>query len=64
MAGLLRSLIKGEWARAVERVRVLRHRQQDPFDAYEWLDSLHLYCRMKPYYFFLVAAGRRGWIRI
>ncbi|HTI08232.1 MAG TPA: polysaccharide deacetylase family protein, partial [Puia sp.] len=60
MAGLLRSLIKGEWARLVERVRVLRRRQQDPFDAYEWLDSLHLYCRMKAYYFFLVAGRPQG----
>lgn len=60
MAGLLRSLIKGEWTRLVERVRVLRRRQQDPFDAYEWLDSLHLYCRMKAYYFFLVAGRPQG----
>ncbi|MES1160706.1 MAG: hypothetical protein ABUM51_08115 [Bacteroidota bacterium] len=60
MAGLLRSLIKGEWAMAAERVRVLRRRQKDPFDAYEWLDSIHLYCRMKAYYFFLVAGRPKG----
>ncbi len=27
-----------------ERMNVLRGLQQDPFDVYEWLDSLHLYC--------------------
>ena len=32
---------------------------QDPFDVYEWLDSLHLYCRMRPYYFILAAARAR-----
>ena len=31
-----------------------------PFDAYEWLDSLHLYCRMRAYYFFLVAGRQKG----
>jgi len=60
MAGLLRSLIKGEWGQVAERLRVLRGRQKDPFDAYEWLDSLHLYCRMRAYYFFLVADRPRG----
>lgn len=39
---------------------VLSGREPDPYDVYEWLDSLHLYCRMKPYYFFLVAARRHG----
>jgi len=59
-AGLLRSLLKGEWRAARDRLRVLRGQQQDPFDAYEWLDSLHLYCRMRAYYFFLVAATQKG----
>jgi hypothetical protein len=60
MAGFVRSALKGEWGRVGERFRVLQQRQQDPFDAYEWLDSLHLYCRMKAYYFFLVAERHRG----
>jgi hypothetical protein len=59
-AGLLRSVARGEWGLAAERIRVLRGRQTDPFDAYEWLDSLHLYCRMRACYFFLVAARQRG----
>lgn len=58
--GLVRSVLKGRWPLVKERVEVLRGRQQDPFDAYEWLDSLHLYCRVKAYYFFLVASRQKG----
>jgi uncharacterized protein DUF7033 len=58
--GLLRSVVTGEWAAVKERLNVLRGRQPDPYDAYEWLDALHLYCRVKPYYFFLVARKRKG----
>lgn len=55
IGGTLRSLWKGEWKPAVERWQVLSGRRKDPFDCYEWLDALHLYCRLKPHYFFLVA---------
>jgi hypothetical protein len=60
LGGLLRSLSKGQWREIHRRVNVLRGRLRDPFDAYEWLDSLHLYCRLKPYYFFLAAARQKG----
>jgi hypothetical protein len=53
--GTLRSILKGEWRLAFERWQVLAGIKKDPFDCYEWLDALHLYCRLKPYYFFLVA---------
>jgi hypothetical protein len=58
--GLLRSIGKSDWSGVKERLDVLRGRRQDPYDAYEWLDALHLYCRMRPYYFFLVARKRKG----
>jgi hypothetical protein len=58
--GLLKSLARGEWSAIKERLNVLRGRRQDPYDAYEVLDALHLYCRMRPYYFFLVAGKRKG----
>lgn len=58
--GLLRSVVYGEWPAVKERLNVLRGLRQDPYDAYEWLDALHLYCRMRPYYFFLVARRRKG----
>jgi hypothetical protein len=60
VGGLLRSASNGKWGAVKERIGVLRGRRQDPFDAYEWLDYLHLYCRMKAYYFFLVAGKQHG----
>lgn len=60
LGGALRSMAKGEWRSLWDRIGVLRGRLRDPFDAYEWLDSLHLYCRLRPYYFFLVAARYSG----
>ena len=60
LGGALKSIVKGEWQAFWNRTRVLQRRLRDPFDAYEWLDSLHLYCRLRPYYFFLVASRRRG----
>jgi hypothetical protein len=54
IGGTVRSLWKGEWSLVVERWQVLLGLRDDPFDCYEWLDALHLYCRLKPYYFFLV----------
>jgi hypothetical protein len=58
--GALKSFAKGEWQLFWDRIAVLRRRLPDPFDPYEWLDSLHLYCRLRPYYFFLVAARCKG----
>jgi hypothetical protein len=54
IGGTLRSMWKGEWSLVAERWAVLMGFRKDPFDCYEWLDALHLYCRLKPYYFFLV----------
>jgi uncharacterized protein DUF7033 len=59
--GLWKSMVAGDWKLLKERVNVLRKKQRDPYDAYEWLDSLHLYCRVKPYYFFLVAKEQKGY---
>ena len=59
-AGLLKSVVNGGWRSVSQRIKVLRGKRPDPFDAYEWLDSLHLYCRLRPYYFFLVASRQIG----
>lgn len=56
IGGFARSLLNGDWSSASDRVDVLRKKKKDPYDCYEWLDALHLYCRLKPYYFFLVAS--------
>jgi hypothetical protein len=53
--GFGRSMLKGRWKEVNERWQVLRGKKKDPFDCFEWLDALHLYCRLKPYFFFLVA---------
>jgi len=60
IGGLLRSLWQRDWAGAKRRYRVWKGKEKDPYDAYEWLDGLHLYCRSKPIYFFLVAQEQKG----
>jgi hypothetical protein len=60
LGGAVKALLQGQWRSVRERIAVLRGKRTDPFDAYEWLDSLHLYCRIRPYYFFLVAARQKG----
>jgi len=53
--GLVRSLVKGEWAIVNKRLRVIRGKTNDPYDAYEWMDKLHEKNNLKPLYFFHVA---------
>jgi hypothetical protein len=55
VGGLMKSAVNGKWSLVRDRVNVLLGKKKDPYDCYEWLDALHLYCRLKPYYFFLVA---------
>lgn len=45
----------GKWKSMVHRLRVIRGKRQDPFDAYEWMDGLHQRNHLAPFYFFLVA---------
>ena len=61
LGGFARSLIKGDWAAIATRWQVLSGGQKDPFDCFEWLDAWHLYCRLRPYYFFLVAKKQIGY---
>ncbi|OQP66044.1 hypothetical protein A3860_15780 [Niastella vici] len=55
LGGFVNSICKGEWARVKERWLVLKGKKRDPYDCFEWLDAWHLYCRLKPYFFFLTA---------
>lgn len=59
--GLARSVLFGRWGELKDRILVLMKKKKDPFDAYEWLDSLHLYCRTRAYYFFLLAKDQKGY---
>jgi hypothetical protein len=61
VGGTIRSILNGKKEQASQRVRVLQGKERDPYDAYEWLDALHLYCRVKPIYFFLVAQQQEGY---
>lgn len=56
--GILKSIVRGSWPETRQRWKVLTGAEADPFDCYEWLDALHLYCRIRPIYFFLVARRR------
>jgi hypothetical protein len=60
LGGFLRSIVKGQWQYFLDRWDVLFNKKKDPFDSYEWLDSLHLYCRTRAYYFFLLAKNQVG----
>lgn len=40
---------------SAERLKVLSGSQQDPFDAYDWMDTLHKKHKLQPVYFFLAA---------
>lgn len=61
MGGFARSIKNGNWQQVKQRWEVVRGKSKDPFDCFEWLDALHLYCRLKPYYFFLVAKKQIGY---
>ena len=60
LGGFYKSLVKGKWSELLDRWDVLFNKKKDPFDSYEWLDSLHLYCRTRAYYFFLMAEKQKG----
>jgi hypothetical protein len=63
MGGFARSIKEGNWPQVKERWNVLVNKKTDPYDSYEWLDALHLYCKIKPIYFFLVAQKWQGYDR-
>ena len=55
VGGLARSVVSGQWSMVGERVKVLRNKKVDPYDAYEWMNKLHEANNLKPIYFFHVA---------
>lgn len=63
LGGFLQSIKQGNWRQIRDRWNVLNNNHQDPYDSYEWLDALHLYCKIKPIYFFLVAQKCQGYDR-
>lgn len=63
MGQLAREVVGGEFRMAQRRLRVLRGREKDPYDIYEWLDALHLRYGLKAYYFFPLARKVQGYDR-
>jgi len=61
VGGFIRDFLAGNWHQISDRWQVLRGQKHDPYDCFEWLDALHLYCRLKPNYFFLVAKKQIGY---
>ena len=60
VGGFFKDLIKADSIAVIERLQVLEGVQQDPYDIYEWLNLLHESLQLKPIYFFLIAAKRKG----
>ncbi|HYM95574.1 MAG TPA: polysaccharide deacetylase family protein [Chitinophagaceae bacterium] len=54
--GTAKQLINGKWNLLKERFSVLKNKKQDPYDSYQWMDELHEKYKLKPTYFFHVAA--------
>ena len=52
---ILKLFFAGRWRLLSQRIKVLRKKIQDPFDAYHWMEELHKQQNLNPIYFFLVA---------
>lgn len=55
IGGFFRDALKGQWWYVKKRWQVLRKKEQDPFDTYEWLNELHKEKGLRPVYFFPLA---------
>ncbi len=60
-AGFIRDAAKGRWNEVRKRWQVLRLKESDPFDSYDWMNTLHASRRLPACYFFLVAARKKGY---
>ena len=56
--GVVRSLLKGEWSAINERKAVRKGAAPDPYNSYDYLDSLHQQYRLQPLYFIHVGQKR------
>jgi hypothetical protein len=55
VGGFVKSIVKGRFVEAFQRIKVLFGFEKDPYEVYQWLDALHLKYQLKPVYFFLLA---------
>jgi hypothetical protein len=56
--GIAKLFLTGKWRSMIHRIRVIRGRMPDPYDAYDWMDDLHQQNGLEPIYFLLVAEQR------
>ena len=52
---LIAHLVKAKFKKLADEWRIMNGKSADPYDFFEKLDALHLYCRVKPYFFFNVS---------
>ena len=48
-------LLKGNFQDFRREWKIMKGKAEDPYDFFERIDALHLYCRIKPYFFFNVS---------
>lgn len=56
--GFFRDLLQSRFEKVVERGNVYSGRKKDPYDSFEWIDSLHETYHLQPIYFFLTIIKR------
>lgn len=59
--GFLKDIVQLNSDKALERLMVYANKSKDPFDTFDWLHQLHQQYQLKPLYFFLLAAKRKGY---
>ncbi len=57
LGGVVNDIQKGAMDLVTKRIRVLRKKENDPYDTYALLDSLHQTYNLHPIYFFLLSRG-------
>ncbi|MGQ0740173.1 MAG: polysaccharide deacetylase family protein [Bacteroidota bacterium] len=56
LGGYARSVSRGQWQEVKQRRNVLKRKQQDPYDSFDWIKELHsVHHYLDAYIFFLVA---------
>lgn len=56
---VVKDFLRFRFRKVFHRIRIVRRKMEDPYDAYEWMDEQHSSYSLKPFYFFLVA-GEKG----
>ena len=54
MLGFLNDIYRLRFSKVVERFKVVTKKEKDPFDVFDYLNSLHKRYRVSPIYFFLL----------